>query len=133
MRYRSTNTMRELTQDYVSFLDLIGADEYRRLLDDVGKGPRNKGYVTPFHDIKFLLELQLPNFDLEYMRSGEQLTSIPQSLHEAVGFIYGIGQTIPHLTSNARNKLRGQIVGGLKLMASVRYSTSFELLQDCLT
>jgi hypothetical protein len=82
------------------------------------------------------------------MRSGEQLTSIPQSLHEAVGFIYGIGQTIPHLTSNARNKLRGQIVGGLKTnglrplqhefrvatrLSNVGYEITFSDLEDLAT
>ena len=91
MRYRSISTMSDLTQDYMSFLELIGASEYRKLLTDIGRGLNNKGYVTAFDNHRFFLELQLLNLDLEYIKSEQRLTtSLSQQLHEAVDFVCGV-------------------------------------------
>ena len=115
MRYRSISTMSDLTQDYMSFLELIGASEYRKLLTDIGRGLNNKGYVTAFDNHRFFLELQLLNLDLEYIKSEQRLTtSLSQQLHEAVDFVCGVSQTITNLSYQARKTLRGQIIGGLK-------------------
>lgn len=78
MRYRQTNTMNDLTQDYASLLELIGKEGYSNLLLKIGTGLNNKGYVTTLDDIRFLLELQLPNIDLEYNNAGGQFTSVPR-------------------------------------------------------
>ena len=43
-----------------------------------------------------------------------QLPGVPEPIHEAADFVIGLGQTIPHLSAQARAKLRGQIIGGLK-------------------
>jgi tetratricopeptide (TPR) repeat protein len=40
--------------------------------------------------------------------------ALPDYIHEATDFVTGLGQTIPHLSVQARTKLRGQIIGGLK-------------------
>jgi hypothetical protein len=99
----------------VSFLELISASEYRKLLTDIGRSLNNKGYVTAFDNHRFFLELQLLNLDLEYIKSEQRLTtSLSQRLHEAVDFVCGVGQTITKLSYQARNTLRGKIIGGLK-------------------
>ena len=114
MQYRSVNTMDDLARDYAAFLDLIEAKKYRKLLESIGRGLNNKGYVTPLDDILFQIELKLYNIDLSYTQGGGKFTSIPRQLHEAVDFILGVGQTIPCLSASAKNKLRGKLVGGLK-------------------
>jgi hypothetical protein len=112
MRYRSINTIEEhLTQDYNELLNLVGKDIYRKMLSDIGRGLNFKGYVTPFDDTAFQLELKLFNVDLHFLQGGEKFTSLPRALHEAVDFIIGLGQTIPYLPAGGKNRLRGQIVG----------------------
>jgi hypothetical protein len=114
MRYRSKNTPDDFSRDVAAFIDLIGEDEYRRLLVDLGKGLRLKGYVTETDDLRFSLELQLLNLELLRGKFRGQLPGAPQQIHEAADFVTGVGQTIPHLSAPARTKLRGQIIGGLK-------------------
>jgi hypothetical protein len=93
---------------------LVGKDNYRSFLSNIGRGLNFKGYVTPIDDMMFLLELKLLNVDLHFLHGRERFTSLPLALHEAVDFILGLGQTIPHLSAAAKNRLRGQILGGLK-------------------
>ena len=114
MRYRPISTPVELSKDLVEFVELVGEDALLRSLWKLGRGLRNKGYVTPLDDIRFSLELQLLNLLLCRDKSSGQVTSIPKGVHEAVDFIIGIGQSIPYLSPKAKVKLRGQIIGGIK-------------------
>jgi hypothetical protein len=104
----------ELSKDLAEFVELVGEDVLLRSLSKLGSGLRNKGYVTPFDDVRFSLELQLLNLLLCRDRTSRQIASIPRNLHEIVDFIVGIGQSIPYLSPKARVTLRGQIIGGLK-------------------
>jgi hypothetical protein len=65
-------------------------------------------------DLRFSLELQLFNLELLRQKESGKFAGIPGDIHEAVDFVIGLGQTIPHLSSAAQKKLRGQIIGGLK-------------------
>jgi hypothetical protein len=114
MRYRSKNTPDDFSRDVAAFIDLIGEGEYRRLLLNVGKGLNHKGYVTETDDLRFSLELKLLNLELFREKVAGQFPGAPEQLHEAADFVIGLGQTIPHLSPQARAKLRGQIIGGLK-------------------
>lgn len=73
-----------------------------------------KGYVTRLDDLRFSLELQLFNLELLRQKEFGKFAGIPTRIHEAVDFVIGLGQTIPHLSLAAQKKLRGQIIGGLK-------------------
>jgi hypothetical protein len=114
MRYRSRNTWDDVSSDVAAFINLIGEGDYRRLLDNLGRGLRHKGYVTETDDLRFSLELQLLNLELIREKVAGQFRGAPDSIHEATDFVIGLGQTIPHLSVGAQAKLRGQIVGGLK-------------------
>ena len=115
MRYRSTNTWDDISGDVAAFINLIGGgDEYWRLLNNLGRGLRSKGYVTETDDLRFSLELELLNLELLRRRVAGQFSGTPESIHEATDFVIGLGQTIPHLSVQAQTKIRGQIIGGLK-------------------
>jgi hypothetical protein len=114
MRYRSKNTPDDFSRDVAAFINLIGEGEYRRLLLKLGKGLNHKGYVTETDDLRFSLELQLLNLELFRKKVAGQLPGAPEPIHEAADFVIGLGETIPHLSDEARSKLRGQIIGGLK-------------------
>ena len=114
MRYRSRNAPDDFSRDVEEFVNLIGEAEYQRLLDNLGNGLRLKGYVTETDDLRFSLELQLLNLELFRQKMAGKLPGAPKHIHEATDFVVGLGQTIPHLSAQARKKLRGQILGGLK-------------------
>jgi tetratricopeptide (TPR) repeat protein len=114
MRYRSTSTWDDISGDVAAFINLIGEDEYRRRLNNLGSGLRSKGYVTETDDLRFSLELQLLNLELLRRSMPGQIPETPDTIHEATDFLIGLGQTIPHLSVEAQTKLRGQIMGGLK-------------------
>ena len=115
MRYRSTNTWDDISGDVAAFINLIGdGDEYWRLLNNLGRGLRSKGYVTETDDLRFSLELELLNLELLRRRVAGQFSGTPDHIHEATDFVIGLGQTIPHLSVQAQTKIRGQIMGGLK-------------------
>jgi hypothetical protein len=114
MRYRSRNTSDDFSRDVAAFINLIGEGEYRRLLVKLGKGLNHKGYVTETDDLRFSLELQLLNLELVREKVAGQFPGAPEHIHEAADFVTGLGQTILHLSAQARAKLRGQIIGGLK-------------------
>jgi len=73
-----------------------------------------KGYVTETDDLRFSLELQLLNLELLRRKESGNFVGVPEYIHEATDFIIGLGQTIPFLSSAAKKKVRGQIIGGLK-------------------
>jgi len=115
MRYRSFTNISDFSSDLATFVGLIGGSEYRRLLLRLGEGLNHKGYVTPIDDLRFSLELELLNLELLRRRSaGGILPGYPEHLHEAAQFVMGLAEAIPHLSTAAKKKLRGQIIGGLK-------------------
>ncbi|MGO9592983.1 MAG: hypothetical protein ACLQFF_12570 [Steroidobacteraceae bacterium] len=115
MRYRPFTNLTDFSHDLATFVTFIGGAEYGRRLHRLGKGLNHKGYVTPVDDLRFSLELELLNLELLRRRSvGGNLPWYPERLHEAAEFVMGVGEAIPHLSTAAKNKLRGQIIGGLK-------------------
>jgi hypothetical protein len=114
MRYRALTQADDFSRDVATFVNFIGENEYRRLLINIGKGLNVKGYVTRLDDLRFSLELQLFNLELLRQKKSGNFAAIPAAIHEVVDFVIGLGQTIPHLSSAAQTKLRGQIIGGLK-------------------
>jgi hypothetical protein len=114
MRYRALTLPEDFSRDVATSVDLIGESQYRGLLGNIGRTLNLKGYVTRLDDLRFSLELQLFNLELLRQTHSGKFPAVPMFIHEAVDFIVGLGQTIPHLSSSALKKLRGQIVGGLK-------------------
>jgi phenylpyruvate tautomerase PptA (4-oxalocrotonate tautomerase family) len=114
MRYRAFTLPEDFSRDLATSIDLIGESEYRGLLDNIGRGLNFKGYVTRLDDLRFSLELQLFNLELLRQKHSGRFPAVPLIIHEAVDFIIGLGQTIPHLSLSAQKKLCGQVVGGLK-------------------
>jgi hypothetical protein len=114
MRYRAFTLPEDFSRDVATSIDFIGESEYRALLDNIGRGMNFKGYVTRLDDLRFSLELQLFNLELLRQKHSGKFPAVPLVIHEAVDFIIGLGQTIPHLSLSAQKKLRGQVVGGLK-------------------
>jgi hypothetical protein len=114
MHYRSFTTPSDFSRDVATFVTFLGEAEYRRLLRRLGEGLNKKGYVTKIDDLRFSLELELLNLELLRQSVARKFAGWPERIHEAADFVIGPGQTIPHLSTRARTKLRGQIVGGLK-------------------
>ena len=114
MRYRSKSDGNDLSRDLTTLVEFVGEAEYRALLTSIGRGLNHKGYVTQSEDLRFSLELELVNLELLRIGTSEQLSGASPEFHEAVEFVCSLGQTIPHLSSRAQAKLRGQIIGGPK-------------------
>jgi hypothetical protein len=115
MRYRSVTGLKDFSRDLATFVSFMGGAKYGRLLERLGQGLNHKGYVTPVDDLRFSLELELLNLELlRRQNAGGNLRGIPERLHEAAEFVMGLGEAIPHLSTVAKKKLHGQIVGGLK-------------------
>jgi hypothetical protein len=57
MRYRDLNSLDDLSRDVAIVIDFIGQEQYRRALAKVGTDLNSKGFVTPFDDAFFALEL----------------------------------------------------------------------------
>jgi hypothetical protein len=114
MRYRSFTSAKDFSRDVAVFVNLVGEEEYWHLLRTLGKSLNVKGYVTETDDLRFSLELQLLNLELLRRKESGNFVGVPEYIHEATDFIIGLGQTIPFLSSAAKKKVRGQIIGGLK-------------------
>lgn len=115
MRYRSVTDLADFSRDLGTFVSFMGGAEYGHLLERLGKGLNHKGYVTPIDDLRFSLELELLNLEQRRRRSvGGNVHRIPEHVHEAAEFVMGLGETIPHLSTMAKKRLHGQIIGGLK-------------------
>ena len=114
MRYRALTSWAAFSDDVATFTGFVGPSEYMKSLRALHDGLNKNGYVTQTDDLRFSLELQLFNIEQLRRKLGGRFPGAPEALHEAVDFIIGLGQTIPILSPSARNKLRGQIVSGLK-------------------
>jgi hypothetical protein len=115
MRYRSVTDLKDFSRDLATFVSFMGGARYGRLLERLGQGLNHKGYVTPVDDLRFSLELELLNLELLRRQNARgNLRGIPERLHEAAEFVMGLGEAIPHLSTVAKKRLQGQIVGGLK-------------------
>lgn len=107
LRYRDVNSLAEISRDAAVVLDFIGPEQYRNSLDAIGRSLRAKGFVTPFDDAAFSLELDL--FNLEQLRSrcSGLFPSLPMKCHRGANFLIGLGQTIPVLSETAKARLLG--------------------------
>jgi len=105
MRYRSFNTAAQFSADLAAYADLVGGD-YLPALKRLGDGLNHKGYVTETDDLRFSLELQLLNLEVNRRLNKGIFSGMPTHVHEAVDFIIGIGQALPHLSEKARGDLR---------------------------
>jgi hypothetical protein len=63
MRYREINNLDDISHDAGVVVDFIGEKEYRQALEKIGTDLNSKGFVTPFDDALFGLELDLLNLE----------------------------------------------------------------------
>jgi len=113
VRYRTTSDLSDISRDVAIVTDFIGQDEYRESLAAIGRSLNAKGFVTPFDDQAFALELDLLNLEILRAKTGGSFQSLPEACHAGVDFLMGLGQTIPHLSANAKTRLLGRIRKGL--------------------
>lgn len=113
MRYRDISDLSDISRDAALVIDFIGEDEYRRSFAAIHRSLNAKGFVTPYDDAAFALELDL--FNLENLRTsnGGTFQFHPQ-FHAGMDFLIGVGQTIPHLSTGAKRRLLGRLRKGLK-------------------
>jgi hypothetical protein len=114
VRYRTVNNLSDISYDAAVAVDFIGQDEYRDALDSLGRSLRAKGFVTPFDDAWFGLELDLLNLERLRAKTSGLFQSLPEPCHAGVDFLIGLGQTIPHLSAKAKTRLLGRLRTGLK-------------------
>lgn len=114
MRYRDINDLADISRDAAAVADFIGQDEYLSSLEAIGRSLRAKGFVTPFDDAMFSLELDLLNLEMLRTHSAGVFQSLPQRCHRGVDFLIGLGQTIPILSMEAKTRLLGRLRKGLK-------------------
>jgi hypothetical protein len=114
MRYRAISDLSDISRDTAIVVDFIGRDEYHESLVSIGRSLNAKGFVTPYDDEAFALELALLNLEFLRARTGGNFQSLPEACHAGVDFLIGLGQTIPHLSAGAKTRLSGRIRKGLK-------------------
>lgn len=114
MRYRKTTDANDFSSDAAVVAEFIGESEYRQSLSRIGKSLNLKGFVTPFDDALFALELQLLNLERIRERSQGKFSMIPAELHEGIDFLVGLGQTIPALSDEGRARLLGRLKKGFQ-------------------
>jgi hypothetical protein len=114
MRYRKTTDANDFSRDAAVVAEFIGQSEYRQSLSQIGKSLNLKGFVTPFDDALFALELQLLNIERIRENSQGKFSMIPAELHEGVDFIVGLGQTIPALSDEGKARLLGRLKKGFQ-------------------
>lgn len=113
MRYRDVSDLSDISRDASVVIDFIGQDEYRGAFASIHRSLNAKGFVTPYDDAAFALELDL--FNLENLRAEDGGTfHFPPQCHAGVDFLIGVGQTIPHLSTAAKARLLGRLRAGLK-------------------
>jgi hypothetical protein len=113
MRYREINSLDDFSHDAVVVVDFIGEKEYRRALEKIGTDLNSKGFVTPFDDALFGLELDLLNLERLRTQCSGRFTLLPERCHAGVDFLLGLGQTIPALSEKGKAILLGRIKKGL--------------------
>lgn len=114
MRYRDVSDLGHISRDAAAVVDFIGQEEYRGALEKIGHSLNTKGFVTPFDDAMFALELDLLNLEALRTRSSGTFNSLPQTCHEGVNFLIGLGQTIPALSAAAKARALGRLRKGLQ-------------------
>jgi len=77
MRYRQVNNLAEISGDIAVVMNFIGVDEYRKSLSKIRESLNFKGFVTPFDDQAFALELELLNIEILRTHSGGNFTGFP--------------------------------------------------------
>lgn len=114
MRYRKVTDANDFSSDAARVAEFIGEDEYRASFAKLGNSLNLKGFVTPFDDALFALELQLLN--LERMRENlhGKFQIIPAQLHEGIDFLVGLSQTIPVLSAAGKARLLGHLKNGFQ-------------------
>src|ERR1700674_5905882 len=109
MRYRQINSLDDFSRDAAVVVDFIGQKEYRQALEKIGTDLNSKGFVTPFDDAFFALELDLWNLEGLRTQCLGRFTSLPARCHAGVDFVIGLGQTIPALSDKGKTILLGRI------------------------
>lgn len=112
MRYRMVSEVADISRDIAVVMDFIGVKEYRESLARIKKSLNSKGFVTPYDDELFALELDLYNIEILRNASRGKLKVLPQQCHAGVDFLVGLGQTIPVLSTAAKTRLLGRIRKG---------------------
>jgi hypothetical protein len=114
VRYRDVSDLDDISRDASVVVDFIGQKEYRSSLEKIGHSLRLKGFVTPFDDAMFALELDLLNLETVREQSSGKFPSLPSQCHEGVDFLIGLGQTLPVLSTQAKTTLLGRFRKGLQ-------------------
>jgi hypothetical protein len=113
MRYRDRNSPDDFSNDVALVVDFIGEKEYRQALEKIGTDLNSKGFVTPFDDALFAVELDLLNLEILRTQCSGRFTLLPEPCHAGVDFLLGLGQTIPSLSHTGKTILLGRIKKGL--------------------
>jgi hypothetical protein len=114
MRYRALSELADISRDAAVVVDFIGEEEYSSSLEGIGQALRSKGFVTPFDDAMFSLELDLLNLERLRIQSSGTFQLLPKQCHRGVDFLIGLGQTIPILSTQAKTRLHGRLKQSLK-------------------
>jgi hypothetical protein len=114
MRYREINDLGDISRDVAVVVDFIGEEEYGRSFAAIKKSLNLKGFVTPFDDAMFALELDLYNLEKLRTQCSGNFQSLPKQCHAGVDFLIGLGQTIPALSTKAKARLLGRVKSGLQ-------------------
>src|SRR5271154_6156445 len=81
VRYRDVNSLADFSREAAAAIDFIGQAEYRSSLEMIGRSLRAKGFVTPFDDAMFSLELDLWNLENLRVCSSGLISSLPSQCH----------------------------------------------------
>jgi hypothetical protein len=107
VRYRKITDANDFSRDAAVVAEFIGDKEYRSSFVRLGECLNFKGFVTPFDDALFALELQLLNLERMRVHYHGKFPMLPAQLHAAANFLIGLGQTIPALSNAGKARLLG--------------------------
>jgi len=113
MRYRKINGLDDFSRDVAAVIDFLGESEFRHALKKIGDNLNSKGFVTPFDDALFALELDLLNIERLRTQCSGKFALLPARCHAGVDFLLGLGQTIPVLSDHGKTILLGRVRKGL--------------------
>ena len=87
MRYKDLNDLADISRDAAVVVDFIGEEEYLHSLETIGHSLRAKGFVSPFDDATFSLELDLLNLERLRANSSGVFKILPAKCHRGVDFL----------------------------------------------
>lgn len=113
MQFRRGNRLADVHECASRTAGLVGYKDYKNLLDQAIAQIEMKGYIAPFERTTHDLLAKMKMIE-DKRRSGHLNLKMIERCHQAVDLLLGIGQTVPHLSSEGKARLKQEISAGIR-------------------